>query len=41
MHIDQYSSALLELAEAEKMLEYGASCGRIINQNLILSVLHN
>ena len=29
------------LAEAEKILEYGASCGRVIDRRLIICVLHN
>jgi hypothetical protein len=29
------------LTEAEKILEYGASCGKIIDRNIIITTLHN
>ena len=33
--------ALIYLAEAERVLEYAASCGKNIDRNLIICVLHN
>jgi hypothetical protein len=32
---------LIYLAEAERLLEYGASCGKAIDRSLILCTLHN
>jgi hypothetical protein len=33
--------ALVYLAEAERVLEYGASCGKTIDRNMIICTLHN
>ena len=33
--------ALTYLAEAERILEYAASCGKNIDRNLIICILHN
>ena len=38
---DYVQEALVYLAEAEKMLEYGASCGKIIDRNIIITILNN
>lgn len=38
---DYIQEALVYLLEAEKMLEYGASCGKIIDRNIIITILHN
>ena len=37
----QHDEALVYLSEAERILEYGASCGKSIDRNLIICVLHN
>lgn len=36
-----YYEALVYLAEAERVLEYAASCGRTIDRALIVTTLHN
>ena len=42
MILDDYiQEALVYLSEAEKILEYGASCGKVIDRNLIITTLHN
>lgn len=38
---DFIEEALIYLAEAERLLEYGASCGKLIDRNLIITTLHN
>lgn len=37
----QYREALQLFEECEKILEYSANCGRSIDRELILSILHN
>ena len=37
----EFESALIHLANSEKVLEYGANCGKIIDRKLIITVLHN
>lgn len=39
--LGNYEQALLYLAEAEKLLEYAASCGRALDREVILKVLKN
>ena len=38
---EEYKEALVYLQEAEKLLEYGASCGKTIDRQLIISTLQN
>jgi hypothetical protein len=38
---DLIQEALIFLAEAERILEYGASCGKSIDRNIIIATLHN
>jgi hypothetical protein len=38
---DLTQEALVYLAEAERILEYGASCGKSIDRNIIVTTLHN
>ena len=38
---DSPKEALVYLTEAEKILEYAASCGKNIDRNMIVCVLHN
>ena len=33
--------ALIYLTEAERILEYGANCGKSIDRNIIITTLHN
>ncbi len=33
--------AMVYLSEAERILEYGASCGKSIDRNIIVTTLHN
>jgi hypothetical protein len=37
----QYTEALIYLTEAEKVLEYAASCGKTIERKLIITTLNN
>ena len=41
IRMDDYEKALIYLQEAEKILEYAASCGKTIDRFLITSTLHN
>jgi hypothetical protein len=41
INIDRAKEALVYLNEAEKILEYAASCGKTIDKYIIISVLHN
>lgn len=41
IQMDDYERALVYLQEAEKILEYAASCGKTIDRFLIASTLHN
>lgn len=38
---EYYCHANVYLGEAERALEYGANCGRVIDRKLIICVLHN
>lgn len=38
---EEYNEALIYLQEAEKLLEYAASCGKTIDRILITSTLQN
>jgi hypothetical protein len=38
---DFVEEPLVYLAEAERVLEYGASCGKTIDRNIIVCTLHN
>lgn len=38
---DLIAEALVYLQEAERVLEYGASCGKTIDRNIIIATLHN
>ena len=37
----QYQQALLQLGNAEKLLEYAAGSGKAIERDLIICILHN
>ena len=39
--IEKPREGLVYLGEAEKILEYGASCGKNIDRNIIVCILHN
>lgn len=41
INIERAKEALIYLNEAEKILEYAASCGKTIEKYIIISVLHN
>jgi hypothetical protein len=41
INIERAKEALVYLTEAEKILEYAASCGKTIDKYIIISVLHN
>lgn len=41
INIERAKEALVYLNEAEKILEYAASCGKTIDKYIIISVLHN
>jgi hypothetical protein len=38
---DLTQEALIYLTEAERILEYGANCGKSIDRNIIITTLHN
>ena len=38
---EEYEESLVYFEEAERVLEYTASCGKVLDRNLIIAVLHN
>lgn len=41
IQVGRIKEALVYLNEGEKILEYAASCGKTIDRNIIICVLHN
>lgn len=41
INIERAKEGLVYLNEAEKILEYAASCGKTIDKYIIISILHN